>query len=292
MNSLRQVVLGILAALLSTAIILGSLSLAMTEGSRQVAFAPTFTAGPTLPPGVPSPTPAPLASLSPTPSCPIPPGWVVITIQPGDTFESLADAYGASATELANSNCLPSANVTLLPGNRFSVPGLPVNTVSEATATLTGTPTETLFPTNTPIPCGHPGGWIIYIVQKGDTLYHIATLFRTTVAELLYANCMDNVNIYTGQQLWVPNNPTITPEVSRTPTPTRTPTSVATPTPTLPSAETATPTAAPSDTPTATDTEIPPIPSETPTPPPPSPTTPVVIAPPPPTLSATQAPPV
>jgi LysM repeat protein len=295
MNSLRQVILGILAALLSAAIILGGLSMAMTEGSRQIAQAPSPTNEPTLVPGAPSPTPAPTAFPSPASNCPIPKGWIAITVQSGDTLQSLADTYKTTAENLAIGNCLPNANVALHPGSQLAVPPLPpTNTPTRAAPTPTKTTTETLLPTYTPIACGHPYWWIIYIVKSGDNLYRIAILFQTTVNELIIGNCLPSDQIYAGQRLWVPNNPTITPESSKTSTPTRTLTPEKppsdTPTPGTPSPATSTPT--PSDTPLPTQTKILPTPSETPEPEPPTPTPDIVTAPaPPPTLSSTELPP-
>jgi LysM repeat protein len=116
----------------------------------------------------------------------------------------------------------------------------------------------------TPIPCtGAPAGWVIYIVQPGDTLYHIASLYRITVDQLMTANCLTGTVIYTGQSMYVPNVPTSTPSgVSATATPSATsggPTSTNTTAPT----DTATPTA--SDTPLPTDTPSP-TSTDTPTP--------------------------
>jgi LysM repeat protein len=78
-------------------------------------------------------------------------------------------------------------------------------------------------PTQTPIPCGPPAGWIIYIVKQQDTLFHISTLYRTTVPQLQAANCLGNSTlIITGQSLYVPNVVVITPTKSITPTKTTT----------------------------------------------------------------------
>ena len=120
-------------------------------------------------------------------------------------------------------------------------------TTASRTATpqvITSTPTlPLLFPTiyiapspvNTAIPCGPFFGWTkSYAVQHGDTLFHIATLYSTTVANLERANCKFNSTIYTGEHLWVPNVPTITPGVTVIPdfgTPTQVPTEPLTLTP-------------------------------------------------------------
>lgn len=279
MSDLRQVVLGILAAIVSLAIIFGSISLAMTEGSLREAFtpptgvAPTPTAIAALDLFAPSSTPSSgetvlLVTETPNPVvvptatvCPLPAGWSTIIIQPGDTLESLAATYGISSDILEKANCMVIPS--LLPGTQLSVPGV--------------------APTQPPTPCGPPFNWVYYTVQAGDTLYHIATMFGTTVPELQFANCMTSDFIRVSQKLFVPNVPTPTstktrpPRSSRTPTnthlpPTATPTvqppltATLTATPTV-SISTVTPTPTGTSTPTATDTSIPiETPTETPTP--------------------------
>lgn len=53
--------------------------------------------------------------------------------------------------------------------------------------------------------CGAPNGWVQgYVVQPGDTLYHIATMYGTTVTDLQRANCRNGTLIYAGELLWVP----------------------------------------------------------------------------------------
>jgi hypothetical protein len=82
--------------------------------------------------------------------------------------------------------------------------------------------------TVTALPCGPFQGWITYTIQPGDTLFHIALLYSTTVAQLQRANCLGNSQyIRAGSRLWVPNVATITPGVTVIPdfpTPSETPT--------------------------------------------------------------------
>jgi len=276
MKEFRQVLLGILAALVSVTLLVGSLSLTLMEGGLRQAFAPsvtftstiisvqTLTASPFI-----SWTagPSPIISLTPTPSytpsptsfensgCTHPPGWEPYTVLPGDTLEVLAAANNTSVESLIAGNCLETS--MLFPTLILYVPGLP--------------------PTQTPTSCHPPPGWVYYTVQPGDTLYHIAMLYSTTIPSLQAANCMGNSDrIWAGQQLYVPNVPTLTPEVTFTPVPpppdTPTPTSPPppdTPTPTeyIPPTDTPTNPPPPSDTPTPTATDTPvPTATQTPTP--------------------------
>lgn len=262
MKDLRQVILGILAGLLSTALLFGSLSLALVEGTLRQALAPSatlpgFTPSPTktLLPGQPSPIPSltPSPTVTPTSACPYPSDWIRITVLPGDTLESLAEQYQSTAEILIAANCLPTD--FLVEGNILYVPPL---------ATQEPQPTAT----RTPIPCGPYSGWVLYTIRPGDTLYSLADYFNTTVWQLMVANCLPNSNITAGELLWVPNLPTPTYVTPATPTPTRTPsptgalpvyTPTDTPTDAPPVTETPTPTDTPTETPTGT-------PSATPTP--------------------------
>lgn len=268
--TLRLLLNGFLAGIASLAVVVGALSLSTAEGGLIAAHTATLSAthGPTASAtatstttviatdtatgtGTATPTATDTPTVSPTPpaNCPPPTGWVPIIIQAGQTLEGLATQYNTTVQILMQANCLTST-APPAPGSVLYVPPAP-------------TPTR--------IPCGAPGGWVIYVVQPGDTLYRIATLYRTTVAELMAANCLRNTMIYSGQQLYVPNVPTSTPSFA-TATPTSSGT-VDTPTPTDTGgpADTDTPTPLPTDTPVPTDTPTPlptdtPVPTATPTP--------------------------
>ncbi|MBN2006988.1 MAG: LysM peptidoglycan-binding domain-containing protein [Anaerolineae bacterium] len=82
-----------------------------------------------------------------------------------------------------------------------------------ATATPTITPTPGATPTVDTTPSGcppPPEGWIVYTVQSGDTLYRISKMYNTSVDEIMTANCITDVKIYVGQNLYVPA-PAFTP---------------------------------------------------------------------------------
>jgi LysM repeat protein len=275
MSNARQVGLGILAALVSVAILLGSLSLAFTENAPRLSLSPSITWTPLAAlftqPGLsptPSRTPAPTLTVtagalalsespfpavtgsltssptvasnpsatptaSATSTCPHPAGWIAITIHDGDTLDSLADDYHTTTNALIKYNCLDVK--TLIPGARMYVPKPE--------------------PTKTSISCGPYPGWIYtYVVQPGDTLFHIADLFNVTVQQLMYANCLNTTTIHPGDHLIVPS---YLPAPSRTPTPTTHPSKTPRP-PTATSIPIRTPTATtpapPPDTPTATNT--------------------------------------
>jgi LysM repeat protein len=269
MKNFRQVILGFGAALLSIFLVLGSFSIAFTEGGMvKVALQLTEPVNP-LPTqmlpltsvpltGVTS-TAAPLIAeetspvISETPSpevvaCAFPPGWFKITVQMGDSLNTLAIAYGTTSEMLVQGNCLVINN--LIAGMILYVPVAPTNT-----------PEET---------CGPPPGWIYYTVQYGDTLYSISQMVGASIFELQLANCMvGQTDIRAGQRFYVP----FVPASAMTPTPTQvntaTPVPSQTPTPATPTsmvAATWTPTQSisPSQTPTSTVSPVPEV-TSTPT---------------------------
>lgn len=223
MNNLRQVSLGILAALVSVALLFGSLMMAFVEGGARMALpvtetpippstvTPSMTPMPGTPSAVPvtatdTPLPTETPTVTPTPYCTPPEGWSAIIVQPGDTLESLAQTYGTTVKKLMSANCLLTGD--LIPGTLLYVPNI--------------------APTATEYDCGPPYGWVFYTVKSGDTLYSIAQAYGTTVAALQRANCMgSSTTIRVGQQLYVPYKVTSTPWTS--PTPTMIPTQSGTP---------------------------------------------------------------
>ena len=308
MNNRREILTGIIAALISIFILGGSLALATIEGSSTIAMniteTPTPTSFPTQiilvtqRPGEPTytPSPSPSPSLTPTvvppTSCPPPSGWSPIVVQPGDTLDTIAETYNTTPKTIQQANCLVGNN--LIAGTIIYVPGAPP-------------------PTS--VPCGPPPGWVYYIVKPGDTLYSIGRAHGVSVAQLQTANCLgSSTTIRVGQKLYVPNVPTIvpspTPTIPKSPTPepsatltplppsltptfippsntptaptltltdtpgpaTETPTSTATGSTTTPTT-TNTPGSVPSDTPepaTSTSSPVPELPTVTATPAPPT----------------------
>ena len=214
MQNLRQLGGGVIIALVSVILVIGGISLALSETlppqATPTPISPTvslnfptatFTA-PALVSETPTATftqivaPSATDTLFPTntlfvqASCTPPSGWVRIFTRVGDTVYSLAQRYKVTAETLASSNCLSSFDIPA--GLALYVPPVPTVTV---------------------IPCGPPAGYVKrYVVQPGDTLYRIAVSFGITYQQLQRANCMgSSTTIYVNQLLWVPNIPTRTP---------------------------------------------------------------------------------
>ena len=250
----RQIFLGIGAALLSVFLVLGSFSIAFTEGglvkvalqvteslnpqpTQTLPLAPVSLPGATLTPS-PIPTEVLIQTPSETPSevvitCSFPPGWFRVTVQVGDSLDSLADAYGTTPEMLAQGNCLLTNS--LIPGMDLNVPAPPTATSEE--------------------PCGPPPGWVFYTVQYGDTLYSISQRVGASIFKLQLANCMvGQTYIRAGRLLYVP----FVPAGAWTPTPTRVRTTTSTPTlPPPPATPTSTQFIPPAQTPTPSMTSVP-----------------------------------
>jgi LysM repeat protein len=271
MNTRREVITGLLAALVSILIIGGGLVISFSEDAKEIAQlssptpTDTLTSSPTViietpRPGEPTLTPSP-TPLPPSPTttstpfqCQYPEGWIVITVNQGDTLESLALTYNTTPEALMAGNCLLIK--ALSPGAQLYVP--------KPVVSLTPTKTSTPRPIATLCP-GPPSGWVLYTVKKGDTLYSLSQAFGVSISQIQAANCMGySTIIYVGEKIWLPNVPTKTPAVSPTPTPSFTisPTS----SPTMTTTATATPTDTPTGSPTPTSTSTPTVmPTDTPT---------------------------
>lgn len=260
MKALRQMGSGFIIGAISLILVIGGISLALTESSATLpqptvlpslsptTFAVEFSspvATQNIPTTIPTATPTTIVNTTAPAPCNIPGGWISIVVGANDTLYSIAERYKTTADNLLNGNCLNSTTEVTV-GSSIYVPPVPTVTV---------------------IPCGPPASWIkAYSVKSGDNLYRISLLYRTTVKELQSANCMgSSTNINVGQVLWVPNVPTSTPAVTNTNTPvpaTATPTKTSTVTPdfsTLTPTATFIVTSSPSSTPSLT-----PFPSETP----------------------------
>lgn len=177
MNGARTVYLGLFMALVSSAIVLGSLSLSLLEGGYVLAQAPTRVgemvfesepiltlAGKSIHTEVSRPSTQAEAPtiLTPTPGgCPHPANWVAIVIRPEDTLKSLAHRYDTSVHLLKTNNCLTTD--TLVMNSTLYVPNVPPRpTATRPRPTYPWTyptpyPTISYWPTATPwVPTSTP----------------------------------------------------------------------------------------------------------------------------------------
>lgn len=122
------------------------------------------------------------------------------TVRPGETLRSIAALYGRSPDDLAAQNGLADPN-SIFVGQVLYV----------ATA---GAPTAAIASSHQPsAPSGQAGAIaesvsaspIIHVVQRGETLFRIATRYGLTVNDLAQANQIaDPTLIYAGQQILIP----------------------------------------------------------------------------------------
>jgi LysM repeat protein len=170
----------ILGALIAVAAILVVLIAAafLSQQEQLLAAVPT----PTPTEVVPTNTPFPIPSLTPSPLPATP-----------------------SATDRQPGEDTPAPTLTPTP-----------------TAQPTRTPTRTRRPTTPVPKCTPKYSWPIYIVQRGDTLYSIAGRTGTTVAALQTANCLYSDKIWAGMPLRVPKLPPPAPSATATLPPTHT----------------------------------------------------------------------
>lgn len=143
----------------------------------------------------------------------VPEGWLLYTVQPGDTLASLAEATQSTAAELSAANCLTSDQLS--GGMQVLVPRQPVTTL-----------------------CGPPQWWVRYQVRSGDTLTRLAAQRGTTIDEILRANCRETMDLQVGQLIFLPpgapsGGAAPIPQPSLTPLPTQTPVPTLAPLPTV-----------------------------------------------------------
>ena len=85
------------------------------------------------------------------------------------------------------------------------------DTTQEASIPNIATTPATTSSDNTPatgVLCVEQSDWFEYTVQRGDNLTNIASRTRSTVDELIEANCLDNPNrLRVGDTIYVPNEP-------------------------------------------------------------------------------------
>jgi LysM repeat protein len=200
---------GFLAALTSSIIVIGALSLALSEGSTIVS-PPTavqetgafpFPEGEgTRVVGLES-THAPVVFLTATPllvtSCPAPSAWKPYLIGVGDSLKGLAADYHTTTEIIKKANCMMTDSI--IPGSMLFLPA-----VSSTPTMLPGT---TYLSTATPIPCDPPEGWILYQVKPGVTLFHISLMYNVSVDQLMVGNCLSSTHVRTGDSLYIPNVP-------------------------------------------------------------------------------------
>jgi peptidoglycan lytic transglycosylase D len=138
------------------------------------------------------------------------------TVKKGETLPSIAKALKVSRTDLAEANYL-STRARLTTGQRLIIPRAPAVLLAsgpEAPAPLVEgrSATDVIVANNRPpeVAATTPTS-LTYRVKRGDTLFSIAKLFRTTVDSLKSWNGLRSNSIQVGQRLVIfPNVATAT----------------------------------------------------------------------------------
>ncbi len=200
----------------------GEKTLTSTEIELPAETQPVLESSPT--PTIPaSPTATATETEMPTPTCVYPADWVMVTIQAETSLSSLAAQYGISVEAILQANCLSPSTEVLGANTTLYIP--PATPTPSATATEKPRKPKATQGSDQ-AKCGPPAHWVIYIVQKGDTLFNISLQTGASIAELQWANCLGNsTTVRVGQKLYVPKLPQVkqpTP-TSKPPKPTKPP---------------------------------------------------------------------
>lgn len=151
------------------------------------------------------------------------------------------------SSEVFASSALVPISIRPLEANTTPAPQAP---------TATATPEDTPAPTETRVCVVEPpAGWVLYVIREGDALSGLAQRANIPVETLLEINCLPDVLLSIGQEVWVPQA-ALPP--TRTPMPL--PTATNPPSPPPPTATT------PGNTPVPPpNTAVPPAPTAVPT---------------------------
>lgn len=168
---------------------------------------PTPTATSTLTPSPVPPTATvtmtPTETETPTPTLTFTPsGPFEYTVQSGDTCFDLAVKYEVDLLVLLALNNFPAGQCPIREGDKILIPA----------------PNQQL-PTETPLPTGLPRGTRIeYVVKTGDTLDFIASIFNSTVDDIMQQNKITDKNLISAGQVLIVRVNLVTPTPTRPPT--------------------------------------------------------------------------
>ncbi len=99
------------------------------------------------------------------------------TVKPGDTLYGISNQYGVSVNDLIKLNNLNSTSINV--GQVLKIPS------------VSGT---------------NPDNSFSYVVKKGDSLYNIATRYKTSVNQIIKLNNLKSTNLSIGKILLVPES--------------------------------------------------------------------------------------
>lgn len=119
------------------------------------------------------------------------PNVTTYTVQRGDTLYGIASKFGTTVSTIRKLNTLTSN--TLLPGQQILIPAS--TEPAEPTVPVEPEPTP---PTETETP------YLMYTVQRGDSLWKISQRYGIPVNEIIAFNNLDTINLKVGDELRIP----------------------------------------------------------------------------------------
>ena len=124
--------------------------------------------------------------------------WVMHKVQRRESITSIARKYGVTKQEIVSANSLRSTRSKLRRGSTIKVPITKQNVIDEEEATLASNNG------------GLSGDGITHTVQRGETLYSIASKYGIRLTDLRNWNAIpyDNDNIKVGSKLVIAQNKT------------------------------------------------------------------------------------
>ncbi|MCX7590561.1 MAG: LysM peptidoglycan-binding domain-containing protein, partial [Kiritimatiellae bacterium] len=183
-------------------VVLGLILLAgcRTTPQQPVTEAPS---APVLPPPAAVPkTPEPPVQPSPptVPTKTWPTETTTYVVAPGDTLEGIARRHGFTVSELATLNGISNPN-RIRVGQKLVLPGRVE--VKPPPKKKPVTPRPTASP-QAKQPVELKGD--VYVVRPGDSLWKIASMFKTSVKALMEANALKSERLQVGQKLKIPGS--------------------------------------------------------------------------------------
>lgn len=110
------------------------------------------------------------------------------TVEKGDTLYGIANKFSTTVQAIKKINNLTTN--TLLPGQQIYIP-----------TPSTSTPTQ---PTNPPVPQEPETPYLIYTIQRGDSLWKISQKYDIPVNDIIAFNNLSSVNLQIGDELRIP----------------------------------------------------------------------------------------
>jgi LysM repeat protein len=132
-------------------------------------------------------------------------GLLSIGIIIGAISLALAEEYVPQPTPTLTLTATAPASLT-----PSVTPIIPILSIPTSTGTLTASPIP-------PTACTPPSGWVLVMIQPGDTLDAIALRYHTTTGALVSANCLTSMSIQSGYGIYAPPSPINTPFVCNPP---------------------------------------------------------------------------